>query len=403
MENVNGRPLATEWFNLSDKQRIRLLSQIVEVEAKLFELDFPAYGSIFYEKDLPQGMGRTRLDTWDKSDSPYCVGPDVSLKFWFEQRSSLDIPRRPTKTSTNVLQNAAEKEIAFLHHFGKPRLPYERTYRDITNFQKSDPLEHLENLHLFLQVCPHLVPSDQWLQRAMLRHPDLSPHNIFISEDTEITGIIDWQHSCILPFFLNAGIPQHFSNYGDPGSEVLNQPQLPANLDELDEGERERELELYRRRHLHFHYVGATARKANQHYKAMMHEGNLFRQEIFRAAGAPWEGANITLQAALVQLVKSWHALTPSAPQCPISFTDERAEWTLQAKEKQSEGDDQMRILRDVIVGTGTDGWVANERYSETSSKAAALRKDAIASAEDHAELEEINRTWPFDDYDESE
>lgn len=402
MEKVQGRPLADEWFNLCETQRIRLLTQVVETELKLFDIAFPGYGSIYYEKDLPKHMGRINLSSPGIDDSRFCVGPDVSLQNWFERRDTLDIHRGPAIEPTAVMQRVAEREVSYLQRFGKPRFPYERHYRDITHFEKSNPDTHIENLQLFRKVCPSLVPEEKWLQKPVLRHPDLNPNNIFVSKDTQITGIIDWQHSCVLPFFLNAGIPNHFANYGDPDSEALNKPQLPTNLDELDEDERERDLELYRKRHLHFYYIGATAKKANQHYQAMMHEGALFRQQIYRDAAAPWEGDNISLRADLVRLAQNWDRLVPSGSPCPLHFSEEDIEWTLEAMNKQSEADESMRVLREILVGAGTDGWVSKERYSDALSKAAALKKDAIEDAEDDAELQEIALTWPYDDYDES-
>ena len=44
-------------------------------------------------------------------------------------------------------------------------------------------------------------PKEAFLNRLTLRHPDLNPNNIFISEEADIMGLIDWQHSKILPFF----------------------------------------------------------------------------------------------------------------------------------------------------------------------------------------------------------
>lgn len=55
-----------------------------------------------------------------------------------------------------VLQGAAAKEMAWLRAYDRPRLPYDRVYRDITNYQKSDPQEHLQNLESYKQIVPSL-------------------------------------------------------------------------------------------------------------------------------------------------------------------------------------------------------------------------------------------------------
>lgn len=60
-------------------------------------------------------------------------------------------------------------------------------------------------------------------------------------------------------------------------------PQLPEDLEDLNEEDREQELELHRRRHPHFYYVGATARKNDQNFQALMHPAGLFCKKIFSA------------------------------------------------------------------------------------------------------------------------
>lgn len=94
MEKVAGRSLGERWFHLSDEQRVRVLGEVVAQEARLFNIVFPAFGSIFYPEDLEETMGRCHFEGKRKR---FCVGPDVSLKHWFGTRSSLDIHRGPGK------------------------------------------------------------------------------------------------------------------------------------------------------------------------------------------------------------------------------------------------------------------------------------------------------------------
>jgi hypothetical protein len=110
----------------------------------------------------------------------------------------------------------------------------------------------------YLKFAPHIVPEDKDLCQPAIRHPGLSPSNIFVSESGEITGVIDWQHSVILPMFIQAKIPKHFQNYGDDDSENFRPPKLPDNFDLMDESEKEVEMELYCRRQLHYFYLGYT-------------------------------------------------------------------------------------------------------------------------------------------------
>nr|POE47122.1 altered inheritance of mitochondria protein 9, mitochondrial [Quercus suber] len=397
MEKVRGQLLGDMWFTLSEKQRIKILSEIVDNEAKLFAIGFPAYGSVYYDDDLPQGMGRELLQS-EGIAKQLCIGPDASLKFWFEERSAIDIERGPSA-----------KEIAWLQAYGKSRLPFDRVYRDITHYKQSDPQEHLQNLEKYKQAARQLAPKEAWLNKPIMRHPDLNPNNIFVSESFEIVGIIDWQHSTVLPLSLHASIPKYFQNYGDPDSEDLRQPQLPNGLDELEEEDREKELELYRGRHLHFYYVGATAKKNDSHFRALMHKGGYFRRRIFQRASEPWEGNNIPLKADLIRMMQHWTELGPCsdgndehAYPCPISFDSPEIEETFQGMTKQEKADDEMEILRNAI-GINVDGWVSYEGYKRAVDQVAEMKALAIGYAESDFEREMTTRHWPFDDHDEKE
>lgn len=106
-----------------------------------------------------------------------------------------------------VLQSPAEKELAWIHAHGQPRFPFERAYRETLGYKKQDPEKHAKSLAQYMRIAHHLVPTDSALNQPVLRHPDLQPNNIFVSEDFSITGLIDWQHSVVLPTFLAAGMP----------------------------------------------------------------------------------------------------------------------------------------------------------------------------------------------------
>ncbi|KAI6897280.1 hypothetical protein KC318_g10241, partial [Hortaea werneckii] len=207
----------------------------------------------------------------------FCVGPDASLRYWFGTRSQLDISRSPAMTCQQVLERGAKKETAWLHSHGKPRLPFDREYREMFNYAQVDPEEHINSLEKFLKVISHTVPAEEWLHKPVIRHPDLSPNNIFVDDNCNITSILDWQHTTVLLLYLHAGIPSSLQNYGDPDSEELKKPEFPSNLDELDEEDRLKDIELYRRRHTHFYYVGATITKLNSHYKALSHDRSVFQ------------------------------------------------------------------------------------------------------------------------------
>ncbi|USW56979.1 Putative protein kinase domain, aminoglycoside phosphotransferase [Septoria linicola] len=386
MEKIHGRCLGDIWYDLSDKERVKLLGEIVDREVKLFGISLPACGSIYHADDLPSQLNRVSMSSEAEN---LCIGPDVSLK---------------TMTSLEVLQHTAEKELAWLRKFAKPRLAFDRVYREMLGYQRVDPLEHIQSLEMFLKLASHIVPEQKWLQRPTLRHPDLNPNNVFVDDDCNIVSIIDWQHSNVLPLFLNAGIPASLQNYGDQESEQLRKPELPADMDEMDEEDRLKDMELYRRRHAHFYHVGATAAKHGRHYDAMALDNGLLRKKMYRHAAEPWEGNSIPLKADIVQLGNSWSEMASddSRSKCPIQIDQSTSEDTMETMMEQEDIDSRMEILRDML-GVSQDGWVSNERYDVAVIKAAAMKEEALGYAHDDLEREMTARHWPFDDFDEEE
>lgn len=102
--------------------------------------------------------------------------------------------------------------------------------RETFNLEKQIPSVHLDSLRKYLQVSSSLIPEGSpELIQAIIRHPDLRPSNIFVSDDYEITSLIDWQHATALPLFLHSGIPDELNNSFDPVSSSLETPQLPED------------------------------------------------------------------------------------------------------------------------------------------------------------------------------
>jgi hypothetical protein len=69
--------------------------------------------------------------------------------------------------SLDVLHAAAKKESAWLRRYGKPRLPFDREYREILGYKKMDPEDHIRALDDHLSVTPYLVPREDWLHKPV--------------------------------------------------------------------------------------------------------------------------------------------------------------------------------------------------------------------------------------------
>lgn len=408
MEKLPGRPLGDQWFSLSEDQRLKVISEVVRIEVNLSKIDLPAYGSIYYKHDLPANMSHTMIASASNGKG-LCVGPDVSLRWWYKGRESLDVQRGPHSSPLQLLSRVAEKELAWMKAFGRPCLPFERAYRECMNYERSSPEEHADSLKKYLKIASYLVPQEARFHKPVLRHPDLQPNNIFFSENLDIVGIIDWQHCSVLPQFLAAGIPKYFQNYHDEESLQFIPPQLPPNLAEMDNEEQAEVLERFRRRHLHFFYLGFTQRFHPAHFEALNRRTDLLTRKLVNHAGEPWEGNNIPLKSDLIHITQVWRELMEdnghdeeTLPSCPISFTEADVQKTIGILGQQEDIDTQLGDIRDAI-GISIDGWTHNEEYGSAVERARLIKKQGLESLDTEEEKKMTLMHWPFDDFDEED
>ncbi|KAL6705518.1 hypothetical protein ACN47E_006635 [Coniothyrium glycines] len=405
MEKVPGMELQHTWYTMTFKQRMAIVEKIVDIERILFAIRFPASGSIYFKDsvgtrtptiDLPLGVNRGQTDR-------FCIGPSTEFLWWYQRRDELAVNRGPWETPKELLEAVGHRELAWLQKFGKRRFPREPLYRELYGRQEVDPQVQIDNLRDYLKVASHIVPEDPELCQPTIRHPDLSPDNIFVSESGNITGVIDWQHSTMLPMFLQAKIPKHFQNYGDDDSENFRRPELPTNFDVLEDSDKANELELYRRRQLHYFYLGFSSTKNKPHFHAMGEHDLIVRNRLYDTAGRPWEGDNTSLKAELVQTSTYWPSIATSAMKetnFPVKYPDQDITNCLDIDAKQKIADAQMQQLRD-FIGVNIDGWVPTHSYEEARAKERYIKQQMLEAAETEDERKELNEHWPFQDHEE--
>ena len=99
MEFMRGENLGDIWFVLPKKARVHVVTKLVELESRLFALQFPASGSLYYEKDmrvLCAEADMIALPTVGRgADNDFCIGPELTLGLWYGKRQSLQVNRGP--------------------------------------------------------------------------------------------------------------------------------------------------------------------------------------------------------------------------------------------------------------------------------------------------------------------
>lgn len=296
------------------------------------------------------------------------------------------------------MKAGAIRERVWIQHFGRPRFPFDRHRREFLNYRKYSCDEHVQNLDRYLKISRDLIPVTESLLRPTIRHPDLQPHNIFVSDNFDIVGLIDWQHCSVLPLFLQSGVPKYWQNTSDE-PVVIEKPSLPSNYEQLDTAEKGQAIQEYRQRQLHLLYLGGTTRFNPQLMDAFLTKGLTFKRRIFKHASTPWEGDNITLKADLILATRNWSGLAAhiwSSP-CPISFSQDEADECLRLDSLLRDVDADFAGVRENI-GVGSDGWVPHEGYQDAVEKNTYIRQQ-VAQSHEELSLEH----YPFDDHDENE
>jgi hypothetical protein len=92
MEFVDGTKLSDIWFDLREREIESVVRQLVQLEAKMMLVSFPAGGSLYYAQDLERVAGKPGIPL---KDERFCIGPDVRLQLWYGRRSLLDVYRGP--------------------------------------------------------------------------------------------------------------------------------------------------------------------------------------------------------------------------------------------------------------------------------------------------------------------
>lgn len=241
-----------------------------------------------------------------------------------------------------------------------------------------------------------------------MRQPDFQLNNIVVSDSLQIEGLVDWQHSLILPLGLAAGIPKHLQNYGDPDSDDLKEPQLdpPPNFNSLPHAEQASIRETLQKRLVHFLYAALTKRLNEEHYDAIFDNSIIIRQRHFKAAGTPWEGDSITLRADIIRAIESWGDLLSAdcdhgtCPLPPIQSSDKIIQSTLDLDMQQKQADTAMDQMRHAL-GVDEMGWVTNSEYDAAKELTQEMKSQMLEAAETADDARGIRDHFPFDDFDE--
>ncbi|KAG6829928.1 hypothetical protein H0H87_009786 [Tephrocybe sp. NHM501043] len=375
------------WFDLKEDQIISFMDQLAKFESIMMSISFPAGGSICYAKDLKELSGNEGITLNENIE--FCIGPDIATD----------------EDAKSVMVAGANKELAYLDHFGSPRLPYKRLRRESYNYKKQPPSDHARNLRRYLHLVPWLVPDNDSISTFCIRHPDLSHPNLMVSthpSGLHILSMLDWQHAAILPLFLHAGMPEVIQNEEDEVSRSMVKPKLPVDFDKLSGKDQEWEMELLRRRLVHYHYNLSTATYNRIHFEGFVYPLNTLRHRIFLHATALWEGETINLLYELIDVVLNWESFEKDGTPCPVVFTKDEKAAAQKLYQGLMESERFERLMMDNI-GYAEETWVPVASYEKAKEFCQKLKQRTLDGCKNNEVTAEIEANWPFDDMDEED
>jgi hypothetical protein len=75
------------------------MEKIVAMESLLFQIRFPASGSLYFKGSLPDHVKRVDMPEHDQ----LCIGPSTETLWWYHKRDTLNIDRGPCMLSPSQL------------------------------------------------------------------------------------------------------------------------------------------------------------------------------------------------------------------------------------------------------------------------------------------------------------
>ena len=103
MEEARGVPLSHKWSNLHGEDKLKLVENIVGIEATLASTSFREFGSLYYAEDLQHPARKDVLYTNTTGrptvNAQFSVGPTTDRKFLDDDRANVDFDRGPCESS----------------------------------------------------------------------------------------------------------------------------------------------------------------------------------------------------------------------------------------------------------------------------------------------------------------
>lgn len=99
LERAAGQELSETWTSMDMKRRLRVVRSVVEMEKRMFDIPFPASGSIYFRESLDASIPTVEIPNAPSGIdlSRFCIGPSTEYLWWHGNRSELSVNRGPCR------------------------------------------------------------------------------------------------------------------------------------------------------------------------------------------------------------------------------------------------------------------------------------------------------------------
>lgn len=216
MEHVDGVQLRQQWETMNPLTHLLCVESLAKLLKELNLLQFPAYGSIYFDSAPVHDSQRVPL-----SDG-FFIGPSLAHRYWPECGPGLDRwyqRRRPNRGPWTSFEAFTESLV----DIGVSHFPPETVPGTLDHYGSVQ--ENLELLDALDKATAELSKDQRLLDvsEPRLFHNDLHMRNIFVSraDPAQITGLIDWQSATLDPIFLYAHMTPDLCTHPQSAQDLL--------------------------------------------------------------------------------------------------------------------------------------------------------------------------------------
>ncbi|KAI9815397.1 MAG: Phosphotransferase enzyme [Thelocarpon impressellum] len=395
-EKAPGTPLGSLWQKWPRQLQRDLVTQVVDIVAKLDSLSFPQHGCIYFMADLEaQGLPAESLTATFAGQSPptqadpffsqFALGPLTEAGFWGEERAHMTLDRGPWASATEYAEAVIGNEIKWTESYARPRTNYLRSMGSPEHAE-----DYLSLLRRFLLLAPHLSPPASTRQHVRtLSHPDLHLDNVFVNAAGKISAVIDWQSTCVSELFLQQGLPPML-----PHADSSDAKETGHGISPDSESDKVPVTILH-------HYLDLTKERNLPRWEALSDGHRSDRMSPLELVTSAWAREDVfSFRHALINFVAHWNELAPGCGPCPVDFTEAEREGHLEEMELMEVLRAFVHHLQDEnLIPVG--GMVRSGHFERCRALNRHFMESFVSLAKDDSERAMFAHIWPYREGDE--